>query len=293
MRRFSSRKLTLGVSICALVAGLELGWQETFGREAVKDARAKEIFERYEKAIFHVRIIESLVGDRDPITTFGTGFLVSKSGHIITAGHVIPTKTAAHRRIEISVRQISTSADYFPASLVPGSMWNPALLDVAVLRVDHMPNWKMLCFGYSNLVVPGTKLYVIGHHGERRALPGEGSLMSVRGRDIAYWETDLPTDHGFSGAPVFLESGAVVGIVVEPRQDPTGRQQKGTNVVPEELFRDMRVNFSMPLHCGSVGSEPSAPAPPGSVSGGFSAIGESMATNPCATLRWLPCAHRR
>lgn len=150
--------------------------------------------------------------------------------------------------------------------------------DVAFLKVEFVyPDWTPLCFGYSDRVGLAKRLFVVGHINEGRAVPAEGLLVKEMGPELAYWQVDMRGIFGLSGAPVFNDYGEVVGLVAEERQIVTSRSLSGTQVVPERLFRDLRLNFMGQRHCEDFAR--ASVLPP--------------TATPCRAFKWLPCAKIR
>ncbi len=142
----------------------------------------------------------------------GTGFVIDRSGNIVTAAHVVDGATA----IKVRFKDGSTAK----AKLV-GS--DPSS-DTAVIKVD-VASSKLtpLSFADSAAVEPGQGVVAIGS-----PFGYEGSItagiVSAVGRSIQApngftipnaIQTDAAINHGNSGGPLIDESGKVIGINVQ------------------------------------------------------------------------------
>jgi S1-C subfamily serine protease len=148
-------------------------------------------------------------GSTQKVGALGSGFVIDRSGDIVTNDHVVRGSTG------IRVGFSSGSSD--PATIVgqdPSS-------DVAVVRV-HAPASALhpLQFDSSERVQPGDPVYAIGNpFGLDRTMTA--GIVSAVGRDIQApnglsipnaIQTDAPINHGNSGGPLLDRSGGVVGI---------------------------------------------------------------------------------
>jgi S1-C subfamily serine protease len=151
-------------------------------------------------------------------TDAGTGFIVSRQGHVVTAGHLVPA--AGNPGLKLMGRVATRFA--FPALLEVvdrGSGGGLALLKLPDIGADYAP----VAVGHSRAVKRGSEIYAMGF-----ALTSEPSVTGgVVGDTSARsdgavgrrWRTSLALDPGQSGGPVFDSRGVVVAVVA-PRQAP-------------------------------------------------------------------------
>ena len=140
-----------------------------------------------------------------PITSLGSGFIIDKSGIIVTNNHVIEGAD------EITV--ILQDDTELPAKLI-GS--DPRT-DIAVLKVDSDEPLPAAPFGDSDKARVGDWVLAIGNP---MGLGGTvtAGIISARGRDISsgpyddYIQTDASINRGNSGGPLFNMQGEVIGI---------------------------------------------------------------------------------
>jgi S1-C subfamily serine protease len=139
----------------------------------------------------------------------GSGFVVDKSGHIVTNYHVIEGAS----EIEVSF----SNQDTLTATLVGE---DPST-DLAVLKVDENPRGLTpLHLGDSDKVQVGDPVVAIGNPFglERTVTAGivsalQRAVRAPNGFTIdQVIQTDAPINHGNSGGPLLDASGAVIGV---------------------------------------------------------------------------------
>jgi putative serine protease PepD len=149
----------------------------------------------------------------------GTGFVYDKSGHIVTADHVVSGATKITVRFENGTTAKATLVGTDPST------------DTAVIKVSAPPSeLTPLELGDSSAVQPGEGVVAIGS-----PFGYEGSItagiVSAIGRNIdapnGYAipnaiQTDAPINHGNSGGPLIGEAGKVIGINVQIADDGQG-----------------------------------------------------------------------
>lgn len=173
--------------------------------------------------------------DGSPLFTSGSGFFVTKNGHICTAAHNIMSLDKSLKR-EAGDCNIYVFADNIRAGL---SSFNgkPAYrsiklelvgiagaADVAILKPvvsesdEKIRNQQFLEFADSDKIIPGTEIYAIGDPGNMDA----DSIIVGTIRDNAWAYNELPyesivTDSairgGNSGCALLSKEGEIVGMV--------------------------------------------------------------------------------
>ncbi|NAS11483.1 S1C family serine protease [Poritiphilus flavus] len=143
--------------------------------------------------------------------TQGSGVLVSETGLIWTAAHVIQSAE------NISVEFLD--GDSYPAEVIASS----PLADTAIIQVSGeflLKDKKVATLGDSDKVSIGEDVFVIGApHGFRQSLT-RGILSGRHVRDklsndfeqIEFLQTDAAINPGNSGGPIFNMKGEVIGI---------------------------------------------------------------------------------
>jgi len=193
----------------------------TEGRQASRDAPGQEV---------------SAAG-------LGSGVLVDREGHIVTAAHVVQTADAV-----VAVFFDGTQA---PVEIVASD----PIADVALLRVAAVPvGIEPVPLGDSDAASVGEEVFVVG------APYGLGHTLTVghiSGRrenvdetldlGVEFFQTDASINQGNSGGPMFNMRGEVLGIVSYILTQSGGFEGLGfavtSNVVRDVLF-DRRMFWS-------------------------------------------------
>ena len=145
-----------------------------------------------------------------PRQALGSGFVIDKTGHIVTNYHVIEGAD----RIEVSF----SNQDTLSASIV-GS--DPST-DIAVLRVESSSRGLApLAFGNSDAVRVGDPVVAIGNPFGLRRTATAGIVSAVQERTITapngypidhVIQTDAQINSGNSGGPLLSARGEVIGV---------------------------------------------------------------------------------
>ncbi len=137
----------------------------------------------------------------------GSGFVLDKSGHVLTNFHVVE---GANRGIEV---QLSNKHRY--AAKVVGT---DKVHDLALLQIDA-PNLQPVTLSDSSELSVGQKVYAIGNPFGLAGTMTRGiisSIRSIRGAEGAPIEDAIQTDAainpGNSGGPLLNSRGEVIGI---------------------------------------------------------------------------------
>lgn len=162
--------------------------------------------------------------------SFGSGFIISDSGHIVTCAHCVPDGS----RIAV-LTQDGLSHE---ATVV----FRNAGLDIACLKIDKATK-NHFTIGDSTTAKILDQIYVFGF-----PLPSaigselsasRGSLNAIRNNGgLHLLQIDAPVNPGNSGGPVLNSIGAVVGVAVSKLDPMKAIDQLGT--IPE------RINFAVP-----------------------------------------------
>lgn len=151
---------------------------------------------------------QSMVEKRLAVHGLGSGVIVSREGHIITAYHVIQNKHALRVTLSngksVSVTLVGVDPE----------------LDIAVLKVDTQDNQKVefnpLPFGNSDKVVPGMIVLACGNPYGLGTTVSRG-IISARERKLVdsgldLIQTDASIFPGNSGGPLINIRGEIIGI---------------------------------------------------------------------------------
>jgi S1-C subfamily serine protease len=137
----------------------------------------------------------------------GSGFILDKSGHILTNFHVVE---GANRGIEVML----SNKRRYPARVVG----TDKVHDLALLQIDA-PDLQAVTLADSSQLNVGQKVYAIGNPFGLSGTMTRGiisSIRSIRNQDGAPIEDAIQTDAainpGNSGGPLLNSSGEVIGI---------------------------------------------------------------------------------
>ena len=138
----------------------------------------------------------------------GSGFIVDRSGYILTNNHVVENAT----RIQVKLPSGNTN---YPAKLIGA---DPEL-DLAVLKIDAGRPLTPLRIGNSDAVETGDWAVAIGSpFGLEQTMTA--GIISAKGRDLGdpghqmqrFLQTDAAINRGNSGGPLLNINGEVIGI---------------------------------------------------------------------------------
>lgn len=151
-----------------------------------------------------LRLPDALPQNEADAQSFGTGFIVSADGLILTNAHVVARGTQI--RVTLPDRRA------FKASLVGLD----AVADVALLRIDAT-GLPVVRIGDPASVEPGDGVVAIGSpYGFGNSVTA--GILSAKGRLLPgaeymqFLQTDVPINPGNSGGPLFNLQGEVIGI---------------------------------------------------------------------------------
>ena len=137
-------------------------------------------------------------------TSLGSGFIIEKSGVVITNNHVIQEA----QEIKVILQDNTT--------LTAKIIGRDPKTDIAVLKVNSEKDLPSVSFGDSDQLRVGDWVVAIGNPFGLGGTVTAG-IVSARGRNIGgpyddYIQTDASINRGNSGGPLFNMRGEVVGI---------------------------------------------------------------------------------
>jgi hypothetical protein len=165
---------------------------------------------------------------REAQHSFGTGFFVTRDGHLLTNNHVVANCTTITTRdgkpLQLVSKNVRSDLALLKADTVP--------ISVAVFRGGVAPKLGegVVAFGFP---LPGLL------SSEGNVSTGILSAMSGIRNDVRFVQISAPTQPGNSGGPLLDSSGHVIGVVVA-KLDALN-VAKITGDVPQN------VNFAVPL----------------------------------------------
>jgi len=149
-------------------------------------------------------IVSIVMSDKDGhAIAKGTGFLVSRNGHIVTNYHVIAEGSSA-------VVKLPDGA-FFD---VDGVLAFDKARDVAVIKA-HGENFRTLTLGNSDHLQVGEDVVAIGNPLSLESTVSNGIVSGIRTSEAKggkFLQVTTPISPGSSGGPLFNMAGEVVGI---------------------------------------------------------------------------------
>ncbi len=137
-------------------------------------------------------------------SSLGSGFIVSKEGHIVTNNHVIENMD----EIQVQLADGRTA----PAKILGAD----PVTDLAVLKIE-LPNITPLAIGNSDEVAVGQLVFAIGNPYGLQESVSQG-IISAKGRKatsdsmVEAFQTDAAVNRGNSGGPLVNIRGEVIGV---------------------------------------------------------------------------------
>ena len=144
-----------------------------------------------------IALIENFA--QDGSKSFGSGFVISEDGKIVTNYHVV----ANAKKLIVS---FENKKEYSDVSVVGYDI----LKDIAVLKLNTTDQFSFNTLGDSSKVVLGDSIVVIGNPMGLRNTLSTGIISSLSQKD--YIQITAPISPGSSGGALFNTHGEVIGI---------------------------------------------------------------------------------
>jgi hypothetical protein len=149
-------------------------------------------------------IVSIVMSDKDghPIAQ-GSGFLISKDGHVVTNYHVIKTGSSA-------IVKLPDGAFF----VVDGVLASDKDRDVAIIKA-HGNDFRTLTLGDSDRLQVGEEVVAIGSPLSLESTVSNGIVSAIRTVEDEggkFVQVTAPISPGSSGGPLFNMAGEVVGI---------------------------------------------------------------------------------
>lgn len=176
-------------------------------------------------------------GNHRQLKGSGTGSVISPSGFILTAAHVVE---------DSGYLEVVTPEGKFPASVLSLDATN----DVALIKVDRAFS-NTIPLGRSGEVRLGASVSTIGFPNidiqglspkvTNGLISGENGLQN----DVRLWQISVPVQPGNSGGPLLDQKGRVVGIVVS--QLNCHQAMEATGSIPQNVNYAIKASYFEPL----------------------------------------------
>jgi TPR repeat protein len=183
-----------------------------------------------------------------PPKASGSGAIVSRSGIVLTAAHVIAGANSlkvytAHGLQSAKVLRIDEANDIAVLQLVAGTYTALTVVSSHRVRLGQ----TVATIGFPNIEIQGFS---------PKVTRGEISSLNGVGDDPRSWQISVPVQPGNSGGPLLDENGDLVGIV----ESKLGIEAaKATNDIPQNVGYAVKSAYVLPLLEPYLGD--SAPQP--------------------------------
>lgn len=177
--------------------------------------------------------------------TFGSGFVISREGHILTSGHVVEGLD------EVTVAYQSGG---FEQNVSAEVVFVDPDLDIGVVKVDDLP-LDALALGRGEGLLPGTRIahygFPFGRSLDNLVIPSlkAGIISATRpwrlrrgGRRVRVIQLDTTSSKGESGSPVFIaKTGEIIGVLKGHVKGFEDMRNAGGSALEESEVMDLRV----------------------------------------------------
>ena len=143
--------------------------------------------------------------DKSKLKKYGTGFVVTNNGYILTCYHVIKDAKA----IDVKIDDVTYTADLVQSDLVN---------DIALIKISG--TFTALAFSSDRSAKLGESVFTIGYpnpemQGDSQKLT-RGAVNGLSGfqNDLRIYQISVPVQPGNSGSPLLDMQGNIKGIVV-------------------------------------------------------------------------------
>ena len=178
----------------------------------------------------------------------GSGAIVSTSGHVLTAAHVV----SGANMIKIQTKQGTTNARVIRLDEAN---------DLAVLKLDN-GSYEPLAIAPSRAVRLGQSVATIGFPNvgiqgfSPKVTKGEVSSLNGIGDDPRLWQISAPVQPGNSGGPLLDEYGNLIGIVVSKLGM---KAAQATGDIPQNVNYALKSTYALALLEPYLGDNPAPP----------------------------------
>ena len=166
----------------------------------------------------------------------GTGFIVTKDGHIITCYHVI---------VDAKIIKVSIGKKIYPALFVEGDNYN----DLALLKISG--SFPAIAFSPERSAKIGQEVFTIGYPNPGiqgiNAKLTKGHISSISGfqDDLRFYQISTPVQPGNSGGPLLDNKGNVTGVIVAMLDAKTVFQISGS--LPQAVNYAVKSTYAQAL----------------------------------------------
>ena len=167
---------------------------------------------------------------------FGSGFIISKNGYILTCYHVIQGSGAV---------KVKFGENLLPAKVIIADRIN----DLALLKISG--SFPALAFSSERVAAMGQEVFTIGYpnpimQGLNKKLT-KGSINSLTGfqDDIRLYQISIPVQPGNSGGPLLDMSGNIIGVIVAMLDAKTAFKISGS--IPQNVNYAVKSSYAQAM----------------------------------------------
>lgn len=218
--------------------------QQAFLKFLEQNAKAKKLHEKAGRDLKTLLVRMQVRKEREiqkVSSSQGTGYFISRDGHILTNYHVIKGASA----IVITTLDEKT----YKATVLSKDKAN----DLALLKIpsEHPHDFPPLFLADSNKVEKGDEVFTLGFPVSQllgnEARLAKGIIAALHGPDDdpRFFQISVPVQPGNSGGPLFNQDGQVVGVVVA--QIDAVKFFKITGSLPQNINFAVKINYAKPF----------------------------------------------
>lgn len=200
--------------------------------------------------LFVQRVVRNRDGTGEHVADSATGFVVACRGYFLTAAHVVQSVPSSQEQAYYASPGPRDS-QRFQLDLVKSDQD----LDVALFQLPPSRTWAPLTIASSSGVPDDAKVLVLGFGAGSDLGSSQGTIRNHFGPGGRF-NTQVPFNHGDSGAPAFDISGRVIGMA----SSGLALANSFTIVTPSDYFQPL---LSL---TGVSNAQNCAPPPPTPVS---------------------------
>jgi tol-pal system protein YbgF len=200
--------------------------------------KAAHVEERAMKAIslFLCFVLSISASAYAKTASFGTGFIITKNGYVITCHHII-------ERADLITVQIADRI--YQAQLILEDPYN----DLALVKISG--SFKALAFSEERSAKMGDQVFTIGYPNpgmqgiSAKFTKGEVSSLTGFRDDLRFYQVSVPIQPGNSGGPLVDMKGNVRGIIVALLNVSTA--VKITGAIPQNVNYAIKSSYALAL----------------------------------------------
>jgi S1-C subfamily serine protease len=183
-----------------------------FGLFAARTTLAQDPPDPVDSLVYITVSFQHASGTIENVST-GSGFIITESGYVLTARHILPKDIPAEAKLTIRGATRSKDNTSYPLHLQETV---PVAADVALLYFSRALGikWSPLQIGETHNLTERTPVYAYGFPYDQEWVLQSGQITGLHGVD----STTIPTGTGFikgmSGGPVLNAAGHVIGVVI-------------------------------------------------------------------------------